>query len=523
MIKNVIRDQISTYTVSKNGYVPVLDAIRGAVSIITKDEAYQKWMYEGGANSVLMDFDFKNISTDLSKLNKETGFVDSTFNLVRNAKEALHLVGALGENATRVGEFRKALAAGKTEKQAAFEARDLLDFAKVGAKGRAVNQVMAFWNVGIQGRVRLAESFRDDPAGTAQRIAISTVIPTALLWWAQKDDPRIDEVPSWQKDNFLVVGTDKWEDVDPNHPPYPGAYTREVDGKTQVNNGVLFRIPMSQDTAIVSALTRRTLDALSKHDDKAFDNFNKSILAMVDISGTPNMFAPMLEQVTNHSFFTDRPLVPHSLIDGPNKVLPVDRSTPYTSETAKLLGQFISKMPGGKEIGIASPAIIENYVRHWSGTMGQYALQAFDAALIKSGAIEDPNKPAGTWADTPFAKAFFVRFPTSSAESIERMRKDLDAMDMRMNSVKLRIKQGDFASAEQEMAASEAEGKFGRLSGVRQTMAEMQQKITQISNDKTMDKNDKRQLIDGLIYSQIYVARGVNAVLKDINRDLDKK
>jgi hypothetical protein len=518
--RNPIRDQISAFTVSKNGYLPLWDAVKGLGSIIKKDEAYQKWLYSGGANSAFTTFDVKSLALDLATLDKQTGIIKSTWNVITKPVHFIELTAQLAENSTRVGEFKRALKKGKSAKQAAYESRDLIDFAKVGAKGRAVNQIIAFWNAPLQGRARLVEGLIDDPVGVGARVTASMVVPTVLLWWAQKDDERIQETPMWVQDNFWVVATDKWEDVDPKNPPKPGHLTRVVNGKTQVNNGILYRIPMSQDTAVVSAMTRRALDAYYKNDPEAFRDFGKTVMALGEVGYMPNAFAPVIEQITNHSFFTDRPLVPHHMIDGPNAVLPAYRYSPYTTETAKQLGQMIQAIPGGRELGIASPIVIENYIRHWSGTNGMYALQLADQALIKSGFVEDPVRPSTAPGQGPFEKAFTVRYPSANANSIEEFRKEYQSTYLRINTLKDRMRKMDFVGYEKEREAAEAEGKLVAIKGLNDSLSKVQKIIRDVTNNKDISPDEKRQLIDGLTFQMIEVTRGANEQIKEINMSL---
>lgn len=57
LLRNLARDQISAYLQSRSGYVPVLDAVRGAFSLVKKDADFQNWLKSGGANAAMVALD----------------------------------------------------------------------------------------------------------------------------------------------------------------------------------------------------------------------------------------------------------------------------------------------------------------------------------------------------------------------------------------------------------------------------------------------------------------------------------
>jgi hypothetical protein len=99
---------------------------------------------------------------------------------------------------------------------------------------------------------------------------------------------------------------------------------------------------------------------------------------------------------------------------------------------------------------IASPMVIENYIRGWSGTMGMYAVQLADGALRKTGVLPDPVKPAATLADIPVVKAFVVRYPSAQAQSIADFNDHYKASKVVIDTVQYLAKQGEADAAIRE-------------------------------------------------------------------------
>ena len=103
--------------------------------------------------------------------------------------------------------------------------------------------------------------------------------------------------------------------------------------------------------------------------------------------------------------------------------LPELQYTEYTTTTAKTLGKLIGMIPVAKDVGpnstkISSPAVVDNYIKSWSGALGSYLVEVADKALEKSGVAPEQVKPSKTLADIPFIKAFVVRHPSASTQSI---------------------------------------------------------------------------------------------------------
>jgi len=107
----------------------------------------------------------------------------------KKAKQALDWgskLGDLSESWTRTAHMKRALRNGKSEVEAAFTARDALDFADMGNKGRMVNAVVPYWNVGVRGTVGMAKFAKKDPALFALKVAQLGVTAGALYHYTVK-------------------------------------------------------------------------------------------------------------------------------------------------------------------------------------------------------------------------------------------------------------------------------------------------------------------------------------------------
>lgn len=492
MARNLARDQLSAFINSDSGYRMVTDSLRGMQQIMGKTEAYQNWLKSGGANAALVNIDRQYIAHKVFKLDEQTGFIGSAVNVVKSPIEMLRVVSELMENSTRIGEFMRASKGGDRAAllEGGFASREVtLDFSRVGAKTRAVNQITAFWNAHVQGLDRTVRKFKEDPTGTSAKVAAAITLPSVLLWWANHDDPRWKQIPQWQKDLFWIVMTDEH----------------------------VYRIPKPFELGLIfGTLPERALDAAYEGDSKAFKGLTETIMKNIVPDFLPTGTAPILEQWANRSTLAGHTLIPATL----EGLLPQYQATPYTTETAKALGRIIGSVPGLHDSQAASPILAENYLRAWTGGLGMYALQLVDAGLRKSGILPDPVKPTDTLADIPFVKAFVVRYPSASAQPIQDFYDRYERNQKVVKTVQYLAQQGNTEAVLAEMKL--APDALLTLTGAREAISNMAKFVRDVYANPTFSRDDKRQLIDAAYYQMIKTAELANALMDDVEKTVPK-
>jgi len=484
--RNPIRDQFTAFVYSKYGFIPGVDLVRGIFSMVKKDDLYWAWKKAGADHSMLVSMDRDYIQDNLADVLQKY----PVKNLIKNPINALRILSELGEQGTRIGEFKKGIAKeGMTKagmQEAGFSSREVtLDFNRIGSKTKAVNQIIAFWNANIQGSDRMYRAFRDNPLGTTARVAAAITLPSVLLAIANHDDERYKEIPQWQKDLFWIIPTDH----------------------------CIYRIPKPFELGILfGSVPERITHFIMDQDPHSFDGIFDSIGRGLSPGVIPTVGIPLLENWANKSFFFDRPIVPRSRED----LLPEYQYSDYTTETAKKIGQIIGKFPGIGTTGAASPAYIENLVQGWTGGLGRYALQIAEAGLKASGAVEaGPEKPSKTLADIPFVKAFVVRFPSAQAESIERFYQNYS----KASAVNKTIK----ALMEKEQNPEIAlklwqESGMADLEGVRSGLGNMRDVIDLVYRNPDMTGDEKRQIIDTVYMQMIMIAKQGNTIYDEYEK-----
>lgn len=512
--RNFFRDIITASVFSvKKGVSPF--QVAGAMKdMVGKSDTYWNWYKSGGANGAFLELNNKYITKNITSLQKQTNFMDSALNVAGKPIEMMRIGANLVEQGVRLAEFKN-VTKGRSDKssliEGGFAAREItLDFQRIGAKMSAFNAITAFQNVSIQGLDKTIRAFEADPVRTGTKAMAYITTPSVLLWWANKDDKRVKDLPGWQKAAFWIIPTDSWENVAPSDAEGLSPHlVRQQGDKTQVNKGVIYRVPKPMELGLVfGTLPEMVLEKFFGDNPDAFAEFNDSMLNMLTPSIIPDIAVPFLEQYANKNFFTGRDIVPSHMEPLINEYEYKD----YTSETSKALGKLIGRFDADN--ALASPLVISNYIRSWSGALGSYAVQVADEALRKSGVAEDIVKPTSTLADIPFIKSFVIRYPSAGSAQIERFYKNFDKTETVMKTVKTLGKRGDFENLQKEFHDEENQKYMVNLKGVSKALSSLRASASNVYKNPDISKDDKRQLLDILYLRMSQTAGMGNEMLK---------
>lgn len=527
--RHFIRNQLMVANYSKVGNIPFYDTLAAMKDMMGKEkgDVYWNWMKSGGANGAFFDINKNYLEKDIFGLSKSTGLIDKIQNLVKTPLDAVHAFAQLSENGTRMAEFKKA-SGGNTDIQSiqkgGIAAREVsIDSLRIGAKMQALNSITAFQNAAIQGIDRTGRAFADDPKGMMIKTMASITLPSLLLYWANRNDERVQQIPRWQRDLCWIIPTDNWEDTKPEIDAVYPDYMKRVgpNGQTQINNGTIYRIPKPFELGVLAgSLPEHVMEAFFTDHPDAFKEFGDTVAHGVTPSLIPNAIGAPMEAWANKSLFTGQSIVPHSLEDQ----LPETQYTNYTSETAKQLGKLVAAVPGMKDSKLASPMVLDHLVTSWSGNLGRYALNMMDGALHTAGIGQAQiNAPETTLADIPFVKAFVVRFPAQSATAIQDFYDNLKTSEETQNSIASLAKRGDVEASFHMKTLEENQQYSVKLNGISTAISNLSHTIQKVNMDPSMNPHDKRQLIDGLYFQTIEMAKAGNQVVAQVKQLTSQK
>lgn len=417
LLRNPVRDQLMAAVQSEWGYTPFVDLVRGMTSILRKDKYWQAFKAGGGVRSSMVGLDRKSIRKGFRE---SIGVGGALPNVVKNPIDLLRAASEFMEDATRVGETRKALNRmlkqdvpyGEAVQRSAAAGREVsLDFARHGTEGARLRMLAAFWNAQIQGYDKLARTFKQHPVRTTQRALAMITVPSVLEFLAYRDDPEYKEIPQWQRDLFWLA---------------------------KLPSGSWLRIPKPFELGIVfGSLPQRMLEWADGIDREGVDRLVTETMRrqLEGLAPIPTFAAPMIDQFANHSQFLDRPIVPRSL----EGVETEEQFTPYTSELAKQVGRFI---------GMA-PAHVDNYLNSYTGGLGRLAGQAVNVAAEAAGIREPRVDTRPPEARIPGLRGLIVPPPTSGGESVERLYRRRGESEEKVRTFRKMVREGRAAEAKQ--------------------------------------------------------------------------
>ena len=505
MVRNLIRDAVSTGVLSRTGFIPGLDTAKGLKRAVTKDKSYWEWVKAGGDQASLVSMDRTTLQTTLKDITA-TGYTERVWNVVKNPLELLRLGSELSEKMTRLGEFGKAAEKHGNDKaglmQAAYESRDIMDFSRRGKLTASFNLITAFFNASMQGLDRTVRGAVESPRRFLVRTALFIGIPSILNAINNYGDKDVAEVPRAQRDMFWITPIG------------------------QGNNKVLLRIPKPFEQGVMfgSTLERATefiLDAvhdkygsIEKARQEAFRGLGASMLDVSAPNLVPTAFAPVIEAFANRSLPFDRPIIPKNR----EGLLPEYQYTPSTTELTKALSSFVGTLPPVGEMNTFSPARAENYIRGWTGGMGMYALQLVDAMARKAGVVDDPVKPAATLADIPFVRAFVIRHPSLGAESIQRFFDHYEESTSYLKTINALGKDFKYNDVANLLPYSV----YQAMDAPHKALSEITKAIDLINKIPSMTPDEKRQQIDSLYFHAIEVAKFGNMVFETLQPDIER-
>lgn len=493
VLRNPLRDTIDAGIYSKNGFIPFVDTIKGIFDVVGRSDLYYRWLQSGGSGSTYTNAQRPVLQKTLKGLTEETtneknikealkGAVELIKHPLRTYLDVAGTISNVAEEATRLGEFRRALEKGKGEKTAALDSREItLDFSRGGKVAKDINKVVAFFNAELQGLDKMFNSFKEKPLATTVKGLAYLTIP-AMILRALQDEEKLDKVPQWEKDEYFII----------------------FAGDTPI------KIPKPQGLGqLFATFPERIIDFIRTQDKDAFDGFAQRLIASyVPIDSTtsifPNFFLPLIENSANYSFFRQQPVVKQSL---------QNRSPRYqydenTSTIAKKVG----------EITNTSPKKIDNLISGYFGNLGKdivniagVPFDIYDSINGKNKGEKEYQSLNSTLKKIPVVKGFIASDTSSKAvdkfyEGKEKASADYADAKFKYSETKMTAKQ------EKELEYLKSVNSL-----YNKAYNDMKDIEEQIDDVKTSNRSNeyKKTMLDKL-------QKQKNKIAEDTKKELDK-
>ena len=468
ILRNPVRDMIGASIYSKHGFIPVVDTFKGLALFLKKGELYWDYMKSGAAHAAMVSLDRDYLGGQLrdimSRDSKVTKLIKNPLELLRAMSEATEMATRLAEydNARKgytglvnrlFGKDRKPL----TAREAALESRDItLDFSRRGTHTKRLNQITAFFNATLQGADKMARAFKEDPRGMTVKTMLYITLPSVLLWYMNKDDERYQELPQWEKDTFWII---------------PGKEN-------------MYRIPKPFEAGVLFGTSFERMlqyfdDAKNNRKSVGFKGYGERVMDSLAPGLIPTGAIPVLEYMTNHSFFRQRSIIPQSQENLPSRL----QYGANSSEVAKFVGDKIN----------VSPYMVDNTIRGLGGGLAGLGLSAIDAA---SGAKE--NNASKKWYETPGLRGFTAA-PYQSSNSVQRVYDDYKEQEKLHNEFKLTGQRPEGYDAKE----------FAKLKSASDSLKGLNKASKAIINNERMSGEQKREQLDKINMRKANIARSV--------------
>lgn len=487
VISNLQRDALTAYFQSEHGFKPGLDTVRGLYHAITKSDLLHEWRRSGGEHAGMVSLDrgaLKKTLMDVLGTKGASYYARHPIQAVGDVLSLLGTPGEIAEQATRLGEFRRARRQGASPRLAAFGSRDVsIDFARMGIVGQSLNGIMAFWNAQVQGvdmflrkhpfRTALGSPdpiIKKNAQRTLQasiiRGIVGSTLPSMLLYWLNKDDEDYQDLPDYIKDFFWLIptggyGPSKWIPI-----PKPFLW------------GMLY-----------GTTAERMMDASIRKDPDAWKGFAKSVGASAGLGVNfilPTGVLALASLLSNYEFHTGQ------AIDSPfDKRSPSRRAKPGTSEFSRSVAKVAADRFGLE----VSPNKIDAAIFQTTAGLGKTAVRVVDWMMPGRDGNARPAMPVSQW---PIVRKFTVP-ETSAGKAYDKFRDRIGKLEEKTQNHRQ-------DKTEPALTSNETD-ELRRLRRYAAEMAKRRRLMNEVRNDKSLSAEEKLDKITALRKQEVKITR----------------
>jgi len=483
ILRNFIRDAAHAWVINKDGFTLGKDSLKGMRDALREDQDYRDLMFAGGSfqGGYVHGADPEASAQIIRRALEKKGFTRTQQeaylgSLVNTPAKAAAMIGKgwqkyreLGdkvENANRLSTYKAAIEAGKSRRQASYEAKDLMDYSLRGnfAAAQWFTDVVPFLNARLQGLYKLGRAVKGDKTLLAKEVAMKggyIALFSLMLAGLNDDDERYQALMDWDKDMhwYIFLGDEH------------------------------FRIPKPFELGLIfGTVPERILHALTGTQDGGdlAKAVSQGVFQTLAFNPVPQFYQPIRELQANRNFFRDSPIEDMS----DEGKLPEARYDERTSAIGRVLGQVTGPIAG------LSPKQVDHLIAAYTGTLGQYVL---DMSSLVANTFSDAERPASRSGDIPILK---VLYQGDSPRSTKYQSEFYDMMreaDQLNRTIKSYREEGRVDAAEQLMAANREKLRHRPALGfARKQLGNVRNQMDAVYRDTRMTPEQKRQRLDAL-------------------------
>lgn len=485
MARAVLREGHAAFLLSRDVKFSPADYAKGFFSVVASATGYETNLYKEFSKSARFsnyyELSEKNIEDAYGYLIKGDGWA---MQYVKNPLKVLEHAGMKLDQIPRVGIYEAARRAGFTEYEASLISRDIFDYSRGGSFTKKANHYIPFFRAGVNGSDKLYRALKDNPVETAYWTFMTVTLPSLALASYYLYQAPEDERNEWLEinDNLFSFATFYKEDGEWKRIPKP----------FQV--GQLF--------GTMPELAMRWMHSESRPEGA---EMAKIVLGGIVESASPvadwSSVMPLVvklpaEWVSNYNFFYGKDIYP-SFLDGKDPAL---RSNPWTSETAKLIGEQLN----------VSPAKVDNLLRGQLAGSAYYVTKTGDwfiNSIKEFNGQTVPQRPI-TPSDVMLIRAFAQRRPAGfRSNSYQIFRERYDEVSQRKASLK--DMKGEERAKYMETHAGEIAA-YKPMNAWRKQISNLGKELNAVYEHESMTSEEKVERINALEDQITEIARQAN-------------
>jgi hypothetical protein len=485
MMANMMRDSMQAWVTSGANITPILDTFKQYGKVISGQSPEAKALSDAGLFSGY-DFsgDTKSSAKEVEKeLRKRTGkrTILQTA-LLPGAKvwEMLDKGSHASDVATRAEIYKRTMeSTGGNEAEALYQALEIMNFSRKGNSAiiRIVTALVPFMNARIQGMDVLYRTGFGKSA-TANREAQQkafitrsmTMFALSMMYWMlASDTEEYKTATQEERDNNWIVAGAKI--------PIP------------FELGVMFKV--FPERMLEHFFGTDTGEDLKK---SAIRNLTSTLV----MNPIPHVFVPIIEHVADYSFFTGQEIVGKGMEGLATRY----QAQPGTSLLAKTVG---------KETG-ASPVVLDNYIRGYTGTIGTYIVMAIDAIMHGEG---DDIKASKRLEQMPVFRRFMSnKLGSGTVNAYYDLKKEVETSTRTINYLERQGRMEDMAEY--------LKGRGGKLQTIKPYIQELEKDMDGLRDFRRDVRIAKipadrlAEIEDAIRVSEINLTRNIQTIKKAI-------
>ena len=490
MIANLGRDSLQAWITSGTDMRPVIDTFKQFSKTLTNSSPEAQALALAGLTGYDFSGDVKGTSKGVAKELRKMAGQKTKLESLTTFWDMLEQGSHASDMATRAEVYKRTLERTKSPKypngneaEAFYQAMEVLNFSRKGNSAiiQIVSAVVPFFNARVQGLDVLYRSGWGKMATENADVQKKAFANRALImmglsmayWFMMTDSDEYKKLSKEERDNYWIIPA-----LSINDKPFRFPIPFEL--------GVVFKV-----------LPERVLEAMFGNDtgkdlrESIFRNMTNTL----QFNPIPQAFIPIVENVTNHSFFTGENIVGRGMED----LAPQFQYTQSTSQLAKDIGATFG----------SSPIKIENLIRGYTGTMGTYALQMLDAVYRTQG---DDVRASMRLEQMPVIKRFFSG-DSGTISAYYDLKQEVNTVIRTLNLLE---KSGDIDAYMDYMKENGSLYNMrGYINTIDKNMKQVREARKYVNDTKGLSPDEKREQLDSLHDIEISLTENIKQLRKE--------